>query len=53
MPTTDKSQIEQFCKAARDADAEMSKEEFGRVIGKITKPKPETADRKSNEDQSG
>ena len=29
------------CAAAREAGADMTKEEFGRVIGGLAKPKPE------------
>jgi hypothetical protein len=38
-----KSEAEQarrFERAAREADADMSKEEFARVIGGLAKPKP-------------
>ena len=42
MPDDEEPQIEQFKKAARKAGADMSKEEFGRVIGGLAKPKPES-----------
>ena len=32
-----------FIEAARKSGADMTKEEFARVIGKITKTKPDTA----------
>ncbi len=34
------AQVHRFRKAARESGADMSKEEFARVIGKITKPTP-------------
>ena len=37
----DKAQLERFEHAAREAGADMGKEEFGRVIGGLAKPKPE------------
>ena len=40
MPDDEEPQIEQFKKAARKAGADMSKEEFGRVIGGLAKPTP-------------
>ena len=48
-------QRDRFVRAARDAGADMSKEEFARVIGKITKAKPEKKPEQdqSDEDQSG
>ena len=39
MAETQKPQLERFQKAAREADADMSKEEFARVIGGLAKPK--------------
>ena len=41
MPTTDKLQAGRFKKAARESGADMTKEEFARVIGGLAKPKPE------------
>ena len=38
MPDDEEPQIEQFKKAARKAGADMSKEEFGRVIGGLAPP---------------
>ena len=51
MSDTEKSQSERFKKAAREAGADMSKKEFGRVIGKVAKPQvpPQKAD--TDEDQ--
>ena len=42
MPDDEKPQIERFKEAARDSGADMSKKEFARVIGKITKTEPES-----------
>ena len=52
---TSDNQSERFKRAARDADADMSKEEFGRVIGGLAKSKPEekTGSDQSDNDQSG
>ncbi len=36
---TDKEQLKRFKEAAHDAGADMSKEEFARVIGGLAKPK--------------
>ena len=36
-----KSQVERFREAARDADTDLTKEEFGRVIGGPKKSKPQ------------
>ena len=36
-----KSQLDRFQEAARDAGADMSKEQFGRVLGKMAKAEPE------------
>ena len=38
MPESDKPQIDRFKKAARETDADMTKEEFDRVIGGLAKP---------------
>ena len=38
----DREQLRRFKEAAREAGADMSKEEFTRVIGKITKTEPES-----------
>lgn len=38
---TKKDQINRFKEAARESGADMSKEEFGRGIGGLAKPKPE------------
>ena len=35
------AQLSRFKEAAREAGADMSKEEFGRVIGGLAKPRPE------------
>lgn len=35
------SQIDKFRRAAREAGADMSKEEFARVVGGLAKPKQE------------
>lgn len=34
-------QIEKFRRAVRESGADMTKDEFGRVIGGMAKPKPE------------
>ena len=49
MPEDKKPQIDRFKEAARDAGADMSKEEFGRVIGGLAKPKPEEKPEKNQE----
>lgn len=41
MPEAKKPQLDRFKRAARDAGADMTKEDFGRVIGGLAKPKPE------------
>ena len=40
MPESDKSQLDRFKKAAGEAEADMSKDEFARVIGGLAKPTP-------------
>ena len=50
MKTT--NQIDRFKKAARDAGADMTKEEFGRVIGGLAKPKKKAGPDQSGDDQS-
>ena len=52
------SQKQRFIQAAREAGADMSKEEFARVIGGLAKPKPkpqtldqETRDEKPDRDE--
>lgn len=47
----EKSQLARFKEAARDADAEMSKEEFSRVIGKVAKPNPETLPKQDSDQE--
>lgn len=41
MQSQQKTQSDRFKRAAREAGADMDKEEFARVIGKIATPKPE------------
>ena len=41
MSATKKPQLERFKEAAREVGADMIKEEFGRVIGGLAKPKPQ------------
>ena len=36
------NQLKKFQDAAREAGADMTKDEFGRVIGGLAKPKPPT-----------
>ena len=45
-----KEQTERFKQGAREAGADMSKEEFARVIGKVAKPKPQTPAQESDSD---
>ena len=52
MAETQKPQLERFQKAAREADADMSKEEFARVIGGLAKPKPAAPNQKPDADQT-
>ena len=40
--TNPKPQIQRFKEAARDAGADMSKEDFARVIGGLSKPEPKS-----------
>jgi len=51
MPESEKSQLDRFKEAARDAGADMSKDEFGRVIGGLAKPKPTAPEQKPDTDQ--
>ena len=53
MSATKKPQLERFKEAARESGADMTKEEFTRVIGKITKTNPEAADQEPASDQAG
>ena len=46
MTAAEKPQIERFKKAAREAGTNMSKEEFGRVIGGMATPAPSAAEGK-------
>ena len=46
----DESQKQRFIKFAKEAEADMSKEEFGRVIGKMVKSEES---RKKNKVNSG
>ena len=48
--TMNKGQADRFAQAARDAGAEMTKEEFARIIGGLAKPKAPT--KKADEDQA-
>ena len=52
MRNTEKAQAKKFEKAAREVGADMSKEEFGRVIGKIAKPEPQVSDSESDKDKT-
>lgn len=49
---TSDNQSERFKRAARDAGADMTKDEFTRVVGGLAKPKPETADQEAESDQT-
>ena len=51
MPEDKKPQIDRFKKAARGAGADMTKEEFGRVIGGLAKPKPQPQAQPPDKDQ--
>lgn len=48
-----KEQHRKFVEAARESGADMSKEEFGRVIGGLAKPERPATDEKSEKDQTG
>ena len=52
MTDPEKPQLERFQKAAREAGADMSKDEFARVIGGLAKPKPPAPDQKPDADQA-
>ena len=43
---------ERFKRAARNAGADMTKDEFTRVVGGLAKPKPETADQDAESGQT-
>ena len=49
--TSAKSQRLRFEEAARKAGADMSKEEFARVIGGLAKPKPQPRAQPPDKDQ--
>ena len=49
---TSDNQPERFKRAACDAGADMTKDEFTRVVGGLAKPKPETADQEAESDQT-
>ena len=44
-----KKQHRKFVEAARESGADITKEEFGRVIGGLAKPKPEEKLEKNQE----
>ena len=44
-------QGDRFVKAVRDSGADMTKEEFGRVIGRLAKPKPQAPKQMPDTDQ--
>ncbi len=46
-----KSQIQRFKEAARESGADMSKDEFARVIGGLAKPKPQPQAQPPDKDQ--
>ena len=47
------AQLSRFKDAAREAGADMTKEEFARVIGGLAKPKLPATDEKPEKDQAG
>ena len=47
-----KPQVQRFKEAAREAGADMSKEEFARVISGLAKPEPPATDEKPDADQA-
>ena len=49
---TSDNQSERFKRAARDAGADMTKDEFTRVVAGLAQPKPETADQEAESDQT-
>ena len=49
---TKKKQLRRFKEAARESGADMSKDEFARVIGGLANPKPPAPDQKSDADQA-
>lgn len=49
---TNPTQLEIFQVAALEAGADMSKEEFGRVVGKIAKPGPKVPSSGSDKDKA-
>ena len=53
MPEAETPQIKRFKKAASDGGADMTKEEFARVIGGLAKPKLPATDEKPEKDQAG
>ena len=52
MTGSDKPQLDRFKKAAREAGADMTKDEFARVIGGLAKPKPNEPDQKPDTNQA-
>ena len=48
--TEAKGQYKRFKEAARDAGADMSKEEFARLIGGLAKPKPHAPPQEADSD---
>ena len=46
-----KPQVQRFKEAAREAGADMSKDEFGRVIGGLAKSKPRPPKQPPDTDQ--
>ena len=48
---SEKTQLKRFKKAARNSGAAMTKEEFGRVIGGLVKPKPHAPPQEADSDE--
>ncbi len=52
MPKSDKQQLDRFKQAAQEAGADMSKEEFEHVIGKIARSEPKVPSSRSDKDKT-
>ena len=48
---TDKSQLEKFKEAAREAECDMDEEKFDQALKKVAKSKPEKKTDKANNDK--